>query len=695
MSGTPLTPPAANVSAIFQSTAGTGSNNFITIASGNTGLSGINFAKASGSNFDSWGAIRMSHAASVMAFVTGAVPVASLSSAGLALGTGDSTSTTGSATIRGAAGAGTDIAGGSLTIQGGLATGNAATGDILVKGAPAGTTGTTAQTATTYMTIKGGGSTASYVGIGTTAPQGKLHILNGASGATASTNADELIVENSTTAGISLLSPDANSTSFNFGSTSDSIAAQLQWNTNSNLFAIGSAHSGGSVSLVSGNNAEAVRLDSSGNVGVGTSAPAAKLEVVGGVKIGDNTGSCTSTNNGEIRYVSASSPPYNYCNGSAWVPFESAGFVPAYSKFTASSLSVNANYGVCALKSTGALWCWGYGGNYQLASGANTHLKVPTAATAAFAGPWSSVSLGYVHGCTIKTDGSLWCWGSNAAGQLGNGTTTSATTAPVQVSGTWNQVAANGREASDTIVATYYTCGIKSDNSGWCWGKNSVGNLGLGNTTDYTTPQQVSGSWSTIQGGNFHTCGIKTDNTLWCWGSNVYGQLGIGSTTDQSSPQQVSGSWSSVSVGYHNVCAIKTDGTLWCWGYNGNGQLGDNSTTARSSPVQVNGGGTTWSKVSAGVNLTCAIKTDGSLWCMGGNGQGQVLANSMLVRLTVPTATVTSTLTTGSAWTDVSVGSAGACARRDDSTIYCWGASTYGNNGDPYYGSYFIPVSGS
>jgi alpha-tubulin suppressor-like RCC1 family protein len=364
---------------------------------------------------------------------------------------------------------------------------------------------------------------------------------------------------------------------------------------------------------------------------------------------------------------------------------------------TAASISAGGDYYALALKSDGTLWGWGYNGYGNIGDGTTTTRTVPTVSAAAFAGPWSAVAAGYVTTCAIKSsDSSLWCWGYNGSGAVGDGTTTNRTS-PVQVSGTWAQISGGGDAGGNytvTISATYYTCGVKSDNTGWCWGSNGSGNLGDGTTTQRTSPVQVTGTWSSITiGQGYHTCGIKTDNTLWCWGYNGYGQLGIGNTTDASTPQQVSGSWASVTVGNVCTCAIKTDNTLYCWGRNNYGQLGDNSTTNRSSPVQVNGGGS-WSKVGHNDASTCGIKTDGTLWCWGYNTYGVVLGAAPSASIKVPTAAPASSVVTGSNWSDVGGGLSYMCGLRDNSTVYCWGASTYGVLGNGQFGG-ILPASGS
>ena len=162
----------------------------------------------------------------------------------------------------------------------------------------------------------------------------------------------------------------------------------------------------------------------------------------------------------------------------------------------------------------------------------------------------------------------------------------------------------------------------------YSWGRNAIGQLGLGNITYYSSPKQVGTltTWSDITAGGQSTAVIKTDGTLWAWGYNGFGQLGLGNTVDKSSPSQVGAltTWYSISSGSQFMAAIKTDGTLWSWGRNATyGSLGLGDTVNRSSPVQV-GALTTWYKVAAGYRFTIAVKTDGTLWSWGLNSQGQL-----------------------------------------------------------------------
>ena len=313
------------------------------------------------------------------------------------------------------------------------------------------------------------------------------------------------------------------------------------------------------------------------------------------------------------------------------------------------------------------------------------------------------MSLSVNNTCGVKSDGTGWCWGYNLTGQLGNGTTTNSTLTPVQVAGTWTQIAIGGLGAQVTSpgspATAFFACGVKSNGTGWCWGGNGNGELGDGTTTERDSPVQIAGSWKSITPSQygFHTCGLTTANALYCWGYNGYGQLGQGNTTDSLTPVQVPGTWNSYSVGSISNCAINTSHALYCWGQNGYGVLGDGTGTERNSPVQI-GSGTSWAKISTGSNYgssnTCGMDTSGNVYCWGANIFGQDGVGSIATSVTSPTALATSAVP-GTAWTDIQVGGGFTCGLRDDSTIYCWGSPVYGEIGDPEFGSKFVPVAGN
>ena len=178
-------------------------------------------------------------------------------------------------------------------------------------------------------------------------------------------------------------------------------------------------------------------------------------------------------------------------------------------------------------------------------------------------------------------------------------------------------------------VGQLHTCGIRGDDTLWCWGSNSSGQLGDNSTTDRLVPTAISGggSWKQVSAGSSHTCGILSDDSVRCWGNNGNGQLGDNSTTQRLVPTAISGggSWKQVSAGNNHTCGILSNDTLHCWGSNSTGQLGDNSTTQRLVPTAISGGGS-WKQVSAGNTHTCGILSDDSVRCWGSNGNGQLTA---------------------------------------------------------------------
>ena len=324
---------------------------------------------------------------------------------------------------------------------------------------------------------------------------------------------------------------------------------------------------------------------------------------------------------------------------------------------------VTCGYGSsAAVKTDGTLWLWGdnYGG--QLGDNTSTGRSSPIQ-TVAGGTNWSQVACGLFHSSAIKTDGTLWTWGSNANGELGDNTSTNRSSPVQTVTGgtNWKQIACGYR----------YTAALKTDGTLWTWGSNANGRLGDGTITNRSSPvQTVTGgtNWKQVTCGNRHTAAIKTDGTLWTWGPNNNGKLGDNTVTDRSSPvQTVAGgtNWSQVSGGYHHTGAVKTDGTLWTWGFNNTGQLGDNTITNRSSPIQTVTGGTNWKQVDcmkggSTTAATAAIKVDGTLWTWGPNNNGQLGENT-----TTDRSSPVQTIMRGTTWKQVTCGKAYCAAIAD------------------------------
>ena len=233
---------------------------------------------------------------------------------------------------------------------------------------------------------------------------------------------------------------------------------------------------------------------------------------------------------------------------------------------------------------------------------------------------WSAVAAGSSYTVATRSDGTLWSCGQNPHGQLGDNTVNDhAAATQVGALANWASVAVGGNFAAD------HTAAVKSDHTLWTWGFNQDGELGDGTQIERHGPVQVGADnhWSTVAAGAAHTVALKTDGTLWVWGNNFYGQLGDGTQTQRLSPVQVGTdtNWVTVSTGQVFTTAIKSDGTLWAWGRNNSGQLGDGSVTDRHAPVQI-GTDTDWVSVSAGYEYTGAVKSDGTLWAWGANAAG-------------------------------------------------------------------------
>ena len=266
----------------------------------------------------------------------------------------------------------------------------------------------------------------------------------------------------------------------------------------------------------------------------------------------------------------------------------------------------------------------------------------------------------------------LFSWGNNSAGALGLGNTTYYSS-PKQVGSltNWLQISAGGY--GNTSAA------VKSDGTLWTWGSNSGGQLGLGNRTNYSSPKQVGSltGWTQVSSGRFgNTAAVKSNGTLWLMGAGSYGQLGQGNTTAYSSPKQVGAltNWATAVCANGGVRALKTDGTIWGWGYNPAGQVGDGTVITRSSPVQI-GSLTNWAQINGVGNFTMAITTSGALYAWGSNEYGQLGDGTTTYRSSpVQVGSLTN-------WAYVAPQMYTAIALKTDGTLWAWGFNDQGQLG--------------
>jgi alpha-tubulin suppressor-like RCC1 family protein len=303
----------------------------------------------------------------------------------------------------------------------------------------------------------------------------------------------------------------------------------------------------------------------------------------------------------------------------------------------------------------------------------------------------SDVSAGGFHNCALVAGG-VQCWGYNNNGQLGNGTHNNSSS-PVRVL----DVGGSGYLSGGSQISSgkYHTCALVSG-SVYCWGQNDYGQLGDNSTTDRTTPVRVRVTTNTyltnvaqVSSGAGQTCAVLNDGTVWCWGYNAFGQVGDNTTT---TPRQMAvrvhinnnthlTGAVEVAAGHNHSCALLSDGTVRCWGYNAYGEVGDNTTTNRSVATLVvssSGSGTLSgvSHLSSGRFHSCALISDGSVYCWGDNDNGELGDGTTINRLHPVRAGEIATAIT------INAGEYHSCAALADGTAQCWGAAAFGQVGD-------------
>ncbi|MGL2965586.1 T9SS type A sorting domain-containing protein [Flavobacterium sp. XGLA_31] len=325
----------------------------------------------------------------------------------------------------------------------------------------------------------------------------------------------------------------------------------------------------------------------------------------------------------------------------------------------------------CGIKENGTLWGWGSNGSGQLGDGTGTDHWIPTQITAL--SDWQSVTCGSLYMLVIKTNGTLWVSGDNSTGQLGLGNEGGFITSLTQ-QGTAN----NWKQVAGGISSTY---GIKTNGTLWGWGQNDGGQMG-NNTccSDQTTPVQIGTDtdWKQVAAsGSRSAFAVKANGTLWGWGSNIAYLLGNSSVSVLSVPTQFTAAsdWDSVNLGDSHILALKTDHSLWAWGEGGSGETGQDPSSGitNSVPYQIPG---SWSKVSAGFRFSMGIKTDGTLWAWGRNNVGQ-LGDGTTTNRYIPYQ-----ISTATNWVSVSCGYQFTIALRSDGSLWSWGNNYYGELGN-------------
>lgn len=341
---------------------------------------------------------------------------------------------------------------------------------------------------------------------------------------------------------------------------------------------------------------------------------------------------------------------------------------------------VTAGAGHTCARDARSVYCWGRNADGELGIGGTASSNVPVLVDTGSAGTAGGMvdAGGVLRGFTCAVDydsGELTCWGVNADGQLGAGDTTTRDT-PVEIAGTAFQ---------SVTLGGSHSCGLDTTGELWCWGRNAGGRLGIVRmVTEELEPQHVTPGrrWSDVCAGQHQTCAIDAaDRSLHCWGQNVGGVLGLGSDmVDKYAPAALGfpGSempWSEIACGAYHSCALRSDGQVWCWGGNAHGQVGRGRTADVADPAPI-ASEHAFRHLDCGGSHCCAITTEAALYCWGDNTSGQVGIGTTVDPQPAPVW-----IAPGTEWLELGLGESHGCATQSDSSTWCWGSSSDGQLG--------------
>jgi len=312
--------------------------------------------------------------------------------------------------------------------------------------------------------------------------------------------------------------------------------------------------------------------------------------------------------------------------------------------------------------------CWGGNANGQLGDGTTNDSQVPV--SVAGLNRVVQLAVGDNHSCALRDTGRVFCWGANDRGQLGDGTTADRSS-PVRVEALTGVV--------HVSAGKVHSCAVRVNGEVFCWGANGAGQLGDGTTGASQSPVRVSGLTGALQvaAGGEHSCALRSNGRVFCWGDNASGQLGTGGTPGWLTPVRVRNLTGVIQIatGGRHSCALRDTGRVFCWGAGGAGQLGNNASTGSINPVRVVSLSRAM-QVSAGDRHSCALRETGVPYCWGANGSGQLGDGTTLSRAGPVMAT------SMNRFTEVAAGVRHSCAARDTGRYFCWG-----NNGSGQLGN--------
>ena len=370
--------------------------------------------------------------------------------------------------------------------------------------------------------------------------------------------------------------------------------------------------------------------------------------------------------------LSTASPAVTYCwgsysiNGPVNAPTAVSG-APAFASL------YDGGSAICGLTDAGKAWCWGVNSYGQLGDGTTTWASTPVAAAPSLTFTTLSVGNGE-HTCGVTTAGPTYCWGANWYGQLGNGTTSNNSASPLLVQGALT--------FTRLTTGDGHTCGLTATGAAYCWGRNYEGQLGDGGYNTSNTPVKVTGdlTFKSITSGALHTCGVTTTNSAYCWGANTDGQLGDGTTTSRRNPAWVaSASFTSLTAGTEHTCGLTIAGLAMCWGNNEAGKLGDGTSGSASAAVTVSTD-VKFGSIYAGDRHTCGISLASATYCWGWNNSNQVGDGTTTNR---PQPVLVGA---GLGLTSLALGGQHTCGISASGAAYCWGMNGNGQLGDDPWG---------
>ena len=329
---------------------------------------------------------------------------------------------------------------------------------------------------------------------------------------------------------------------------------------------------------------------------------------------------------------------------------------------TSPAKQISALYANLEIRNDGTLWTWGPNLDGVLGDGSFNDAFVPE--QIGIDVDWASVSAGTDHVMALKKDGTIWGWGRNWSGQLGS---TDDESVPTRIS--------NDNDWVAVAAGDDFTVALKQNGTLWAWGR--MGNGTYGNYGDLPVQIGSDSNWAAISSGDSHALALKTDGTLWGWGNNSNGQLGDGTRNGQNSPEQIGTdtSWIALSAGGNHSLALKKDGSLWGWGQNADGEVWGALINDKLFPIMI-GDDHDWIAASAGYRHSLALKSDGSLWAWGYNGDGE-LGDGTLTSQSYPLK-----VGINSQWTAVAAGNDHSVAVKTDGSMWSWGSNRDGQLGD-------------